>query len=71
MIKTKVAFVEGRLLRSQSDQFKKYSKISDWLKKSHFCFNHVNRLYLFSYQIALICWIKASPPKKNTFVFNM
>jgi len=31
MIKPKVAFVKGRLL---SSQFKKYSKISDWLEKS-------------------------------------
>jgi len=34
MIKTKVAFLEDRLLSSQSEQFKKYSKISDWLEKS-------------------------------------
>jgi len=36
MIKTKVAFLEGRVLTSQSEQFKKYSKSSDWLdwKKS-------------------------------------
>jgi len=34
MIKTKLAFVEGRLLSSQSEQFKKYSNISDWLEKS-------------------------------------
>jgi len=34
MIKTKVAFLEGRLLSSQSEQFKKYSKSSDWLEKS-------------------------------------
>jgi len=34
MIKTNVAFVEDRLLSSQSVQFKKCSKISDWLKKS-------------------------------------
>jgi len=32
MIKTKVAFVEGWLLSSQSEQFKRYSKISDWLE---------------------------------------
>jgi len=31
MIKTKVAFLEGRLLSCQSEQFKKYSKSSDWL----------------------------------------
>jgi len=29
MIRTKVAFLEGRLLSSQSEQFKKYSKSSD------------------------------------------
>jgi len=34
MIKTKVAILEGRLLTSQSEQFKKYSKSSDWLEKS-------------------------------------
>jgi len=33
MIKTKVAFLEGQLLSSQSEQFKKYLKSSDWLKK--------------------------------------
>jgi len=31
MIKTKVAFLEGRLLTSQSEQFKNYSKMSNWL----------------------------------------
>jgi len=34
MIKTIVAYLEGRLLSSQSEQLKKYSKISDWLEKS-------------------------------------
>jgi len=34
IIKTKVAFLEGRLLTSQSEQFKKNSKSSDWLEKS-------------------------------------
>jgi len=33
MIKTKAAFLKGRLLSSQSEQFKKYSKSSDWLEK--------------------------------------
>jgi len=41
MIKTKVAFVEGRLLSSQLEQFKRYSKSFDRLEKSHFCFDHV------------------------------
>jgi len=34
MIKTKVAVLEGRLLCNQSEQFKKFSKSSDWLDKS-------------------------------------
>jgi len=34
MIKTKVAFMEDWLLSSQSEQFKKYLKSSDWLEKS-------------------------------------
>jgi len=34
MIKIKVAFLEGRLLSSKSEQFKKYSKSCDWLEKS-------------------------------------
>jgi len=34
MIKTKVAFLEGRLLSSQSKQFEKFSKSFDWLKKA-------------------------------------
>jgi len=34
MIKAKVAFVEDRILSSQSEQFKRYSKSSDWLEKS-------------------------------------
>jgi len=47
MIKTNVAFLEGRLLSSQSEQSKKFSKSLDWLeksrpsKKSHFWFDHV------------------------------
>jgi len=34
MIKTKVAFLEGRLLFSQSQQPKMFSKRPDWLEKS-------------------------------------
>jgi len=47
MIKTEVAFLEGWLLSSQSEQSEKLSKSSDWLEKrlalqkSHFCFDHV------------------------------
>jgi len=43
-------FLEGWLLSSQSEQSEKFSKSLDWLeksrpsKKSHFCFNRVNRL---------------------------
>jgi len=52
MIKTKVAFLEGRLLSSQPEQFEKFSKSSDWLqktrpsKKATFVLinDHVNRL---------------------------
>jgi len=34
MIKTNVAFMEGWLLSSQSEQFEKLSKSPDWLEKS-------------------------------------
>jgi len=34
MIKTKVAFLNGWLLCGQLEQFKKYSKSSNWLEKS-------------------------------------
>jgi len=34
MIKTIVAFLEGRLLSSQSEQSEKFLKSPDWLKKS-------------------------------------
>jgi len=33
MIKTQVAFLEGRLLSSQLEQFEKFLKSSDWLEK--------------------------------------
>jgi len=52
MIKTKVAFLEGWLFASQSELFENFLNCSDWLdksrpsKKSHFCFDHVNRLYV-------------------------
>jgi len=45
-----VAFLEGRSFSSQSGLFEKFSDCYDWLdksrssKKSHFCFDHVNRL---------------------------
>jgi len=46
MIKTKVAFMKGRLLTSQSEQFKKLwlAGKKGALQKSHFSFDHVNRL---------------------------
>jgi len=34
MTKAKVAFLKGRLLFSQSEQSKKFSKSPDWLEKS-------------------------------------
>jgi len=34
MIKTKEAFLEGRLLSSQSKPFEKFSKSFDWPEKS-------------------------------------
>jgi len=45
-----VAFLEGWLLSSQSEQSEKFSKSSDWLK---------------SFQNALIGWKKAGPPKRQ------
>jgi len=57
MIKTKVDFLEGWLLSSQSEQFKKCSKSYDVLKKAdtpknHFCFDHINRI--------LLIWVRYS-----------
>jgi len=34
MIKTKVAFLEGRLFSSQSGLFESFSDCSDWLEKT-------------------------------------
>jgi len=34
MIKTKMAFLDDRLLSCQSDQSEKFSKSPDWLEKS-------------------------------------
>jgi len=44
MIKTKVAFLEGRLFSSQSELIEYFSDGSDWFDKSqpskkHFCFD--------------------------------
>jgi len=51
MIKTKVAFLEGRLLTSQSEQFKKLQLAGKKpaLQKRHFCFDHVNRRNMLPY----------------------
>jgi len=52
MIKTKVAFLEGRLFFNQSELFQYFLNSSDWLdksrlsKKSHFYFDYVNRLIM-------------------------
>jgi len=49
MIKTKVAFLEGRLLFNQSEQSEMHSKSPDWLGKAGppkkiLLFDHVNRI---------------------------
>jgi len=36
MIKTKVAFLEDRLLSRQSEQSENFSKSPDWLEKSRY-----------------------------------
>jgi len=56
MIKTKVAFLEGRLFSSQSDLFENFS---NWAG-----FFTANQRFLKTFQIALIGWINAGPPKK-------
>jgi len=66
MIKPKVAFLEGRLLSSQSEQLKKYSKNFDWLEKiRHFkkphCVDHVNRLYI-NFSFSDCSWIRVPVP---------
>jgi len=52
MIKTKVAFLEGRLLSSQSEQLEKFSKaLIGWKKAGPpikpLLFDHVNRLIVY------------------------
>jgi len=47
-----VGFLEGQFLFSQSKQFKKLSKSSDWLEKAgslkkHFIFGRINRLLAY------------------------
>jgi len=71
MIKTKVAFSEGRLSSSQSELFEKFSKNFDWLEKSwpskkatFVLIMHTGYLFIFSagYLSAIIniCNIKGS-----------
>jgi len=60
MIKIKVAFLEGRLLSSQSEQFKKFSKSSDRLEKSHFCFDHVNKLKILRHEAGRMFDVRVS-----------
>jgi len=55
MIKTKAAFLEGRLFSSQSELLEKFSNCSDWLDKSH-CSDWLD---------------KSRPSKKATFVLIM
>jgi len=54
MIKTKVAFLEGRLFSNQSEIFEYFLNCSDWLDKSQpstkaTFVDHVNRLYICYY----------------------
>jgi len=49
MSKNKVAFLKGRILSSQSENFDSLLKSSDWLEKTgspknNFCLGHINRL---------------------------
>jgi len=44
MIKTKVAFLEGRLYPANWSNLKSIQKAVIWQKKSCFGFDHVNRL---------------------------
>jgi len=51
MIKTKAAFLEGRLFPANQGFLKTFFiALIGWLKagppKSHFCFDHVNRLFV-------------------------
>jgi len=57
MITTKVAFLEGRFLSSQSKQSEKFSKSPDWLEKSR------------PSKKPLLFWSKAGPPKSH-FCFD-
>jgi len=59
MIKIKLAFLEGRILSSQSEQSERFSKTSDWLEKSRPLkkpplYDHVNRLYMFKTKEAFL-----------------
>jgi len=72
MIKTIVAF-GGPAFFSQSGFFEYFLNCFDWLEKSHFCFDHVNRLYMSHYKRKLHCkhkrafWTASLPKKANIF----
>jgi len=58
MIKTKVAFLEGRLFSSQSGLFE--IALIGWIReadppKSHFYFDHVNRLRVACRAVWILC----------------
>jgi len=63
-----VAFLENRLFSSQSELFESRLNCSDWklaIQKGHVAgFFPANQNFLKTFQIALIGWIKAGPPKK-------
>jgi len=73
MIKAKVAFLEGRLFSRQSGLFENFSDYSDWLdksrpsKKSHFCFDHVNRLMITSIEA---CFLSRFFSSQSFFYFE-
>jgi len=49
--KINVFFFEGQLFSSQTEQFKKYSKSSDWLKKSRHSKKATFVLVMFAYRL--------------------
>jgi len=77
MSKTKVAFLEnrfleGRFLSSQSEQSNSFQKaLIGWkktaLQKSHFCFDHINRLMLRSILLTRI--ISVTKLSKRAIVY--
>jgi len=75
MIKTKVAFLEDRLFSSQSEQlFEYFLNCSNWLEKkpalqkSHFRFDHVNRVVEASITQLKGCLLDCFDWKVNCYV---